>query len=218
MRGGRVQHRHLCARLIVARVEVAPLHHVRADGGEVAGADIVVRAHGVLVTLRREPFHLQRGARLRAGEDPVLRQRSGDHARRLRSTRDQVAHERREPRVLVAGALRVHVDEQQLIARGADVRALQPLHAAHEHARAHEQEHGERDLRDDEHLAQPEFSGAAFRVGHAAPLRAQCLRELDARRAQRGDEAEENCGGEREQSGEREHAATRDAPPPPLRP
>ena len=39
------------------------------------------------------------------------------------------------------------------------------------------------------------------------PCARSAVRELDARRTQRGDEAEEDCGGEREQSGEGEHAA-----------
>ena len=181
----RVDERRARRDALVARIEVAPRDESRAERRGVACAHLVRRRHRVL----RRPWHVPRdvnvGVPFRADEDSVRRVRYGCHARNSRDAVAERMHCVRESCVGVARSRDVEIRYDQVVAIEAERGRFRPPQAPRENRRAHEQHERQRHLRADQQRAESRA------VRHRASGGTQRRREIDARRAKRRHQAEE---------------------------
>ena len=191
-RGRRVDDRHVRRALIVRREDVSTLRHACANGLEVVWPDAIVVRAGVALRSRDESFRLQRGEGLGSTEDAVLRERCRRDAGDAPDALEQRTCQGRQSLTVLSRRRGIDAHDQQAISREAGVHVRERARAAYEHAGTHQQCQGQRDLTDDEQLPDAQATRCAEQAAReSAAVRAKRRRELNACRAQRRDDAEQ---------------------------
>ena len=192
---GLVEQHDLRRAIVVVVAEFATLQEPGTDRVHVVGSDLIVVDERILLGSRGEPLRGDRRHRLGTAKDAILRIADGGDTGKRREPAVQIADERRAARALVATRRDVHLDDEQPVAIEARIPRLQGPKAAHEQTRADQQHEAERDLRGDEEP--PDRNTLAARADRAATaadrarVRAHRRREVHARGAKRGREAEQ---------------------------
>ena len=185
----------------VERSERAAAHDRRAKRLEVAGAHAVHHGAGALAGLGREAFDGEGHAPAAALQDAEQGETGGVDARQRLQPLVQGAGELLAARVRVAAALEIDRERRDLAGDEARVHAQQVVQAADEQAGGGQHQEGERDLDDDQRLAQ-----ARLLADHAAAGRLQGGRHAALRGAQRRRQPRHEGREDRDRGREGDHA------------
>ena len=148
---------------------------------------------GTLVALHRQAVRQRRGLHAGNGGDPP---------------QQFVVHVRGRGR-RVAGEARVRLEHGHAVDGIADAPRSRRRELLQEDARAAEQQHGDRDLNDDQRVLQREPP----MIDRRHPLVAQCRQEVDPRGLERRRQAERHARDERQRDREGEHAVVKRSDP-----